>query len=196
MNNPIYISLGCDCSVAYQLQKLNLRSSSFPFDWIRINHNNLINILNNNFQFFTDIQYLNKIKIDKENKFPYLEEDWTDNILTENMIVHHDFLNIKFYHDFQNDDNLNNFYDQKINFQIKYNRRIQRFRKVCKDSSIKKIFVRIIKNSEEKEKLNKVLEKYCQNNNFELKTIIIDKNQKFASWKKDELDWDHFFIHD
>ena len=29
-----YISLGSSCSVAYQLQKLNLKKETLPFDWM------------------------------------------------------------------------------------------------------------------------------------------------------------------
>jgi hypothetical protein len=190
MENHILISLGHDCCVAYQLQKFGLRSMSLPFDWIRLNLTNLEHILNNNFQFFTDDKYLIKDNIDHLNKFPLLDENWKDTNNTKNLIVSNTYYNIKFYHDF---DSEKDFEEQIINFKIKYSRRIDRFNKICKDSSIKKTFIRICKNPKEKEILENILCEYCGNDNFYLKIIIQDNKQKFQSWKKEELDWNSIF---
>lgn len=193
LNNPIYIPLGSDCSVAYQLQELNLRSFSFPFDWIRINLDNLLRILNNNFQFFTEEKYLEKCNIDELGKFPLIDEVWPREELNKNnIIVENTFYKLKFYHDFNQDLEIS-FEEQIKNFQEKYLRRIERFQQICQNKDIKKIFIRICKNTKEKEILEKVLENYCTNNNFELKIIIIDNKQKFSSWKKDELSWLYLF---
>ena len=39
------ISLGSNCSVTYQLNKLGLRMQAYPFDWVKISLNQLNNIL-------------------------------------------------------------------------------------------------------------------------------------------------------
>lgn len=149
--------------------------------------------MNNNFQFFTEEKYLKKCNIDEFGKFPLIDEDCPkENKNKNNIIVENTFYKIKFYHDFNNDLEIN--FDNQIKlFQDKYIRRIVRFQEICQNRDIKKIFVRICKNTKEKEILEKVLEKYCKNNNFELKIIIIDNKKKFSSWKKDELDWTTYF---
>ena len=48
------ISLGGNCSITYQLIKLNLRSEAYPFDWTKISINQLINVLENNFNGYSE----------------------------------------------------------------------------------------------------------------------------------------------
>ena len=48
------ISLGGNCSITYQLIKLNLRSEAYPFDWTKISINQLINVLENNFDGYSE----------------------------------------------------------------------------------------------------------------------------------------------
>ena len=59
----LYISLGSDCSVSYQLRKTNLQTSpnyntthgTMPFDWMKItNLDKLCAILDNDFADFAD----------------------------------------------------------------------------------------------------------------------------------------------
>ena len=53
MQQPVYISLGSDCSVSYQLRKCGLQTASMPFDWLKIdNLDSIISILQNNFKDF------------------------------------------------------------------------------------------------------------------------------------------------
>ena len=40
----IYIPLGTTCSIAYNLKKYNLRKATYPFDWIRINNLNKLQL--------------------------------------------------------------------------------------------------------------------------------------------------------
>lgn len=53
---PVYISLGNTCCIAYQLQNLGIRNTSYPFDWCKLNINKLNNVLSNNFKDFEDIE--------------------------------------------------------------------------------------------------------------------------------------------
>lgn len=50
-----FISLGGNCSVTYQLNKYNLRSKSFPYDWSKIKINKLRESLKYNFLKYDDI---------------------------------------------------------------------------------------------------------------------------------------------
>jgi len=67
----VYISLGCSCATAYQLNKLEVRKKSYPFDWCKVSIKQLNLILENNFKYF------NKVNIKKwsENHSSYLLEN-------------------------------------------------------------------------------------------------------------------------
>ena len=45
----IFISLGSNCSVTYQMIKYNIRTYAYPFDWCALTINQLIKILENDF---------------------------------------------------------------------------------------------------------------------------------------------------
>ena len=51
-----FIPLGGNCSVSYNLNKLKLRSVSYPFDWSSINLSNLVNVITNDFHKFDEIE--------------------------------------------------------------------------------------------------------------------------------------------
>jgi hypothetical protein len=51
----LYINLGSNCSVTYQLNKHKLRTVAFPFDWAKISIQQLNLILQNNFDGYSDI---------------------------------------------------------------------------------------------------------------------------------------------
>ena len=51
-----YISLGGNCSVAYNLNRLNLRNKAYPFDWCKISIKQLVNVLSNNFKDFDKVE--------------------------------------------------------------------------------------------------------------------------------------------
>lgn len=52
----VLVSLGSNCSVTYQLNKLNLRNRAFPFDWAKVPLSALINVLKNDFINYTDLK--------------------------------------------------------------------------------------------------------------------------------------------
>ncbi len=51
----VIVSLGSNCAVAYQLDKLNLRDQAYPFDWAKIKLDSLIQVLESGFVDFTDM---------------------------------------------------------------------------------------------------------------------------------------------
>jgi hypothetical protein len=67
-----YVSLGSSCSVAYQLQILNLKKESLPFDWIRSNSvSYVLSLIQNNFTgFFDDLEH-----VKDDERFPFIEDN-------------------------------------------------------------------------------------------------------------------------
>jgi len=173
----IYISLGSDCSVAYQLQIRNLRKLALPFDWIRINNiNSLIAVLETNFQYFLD----NLIIERESDKFPIIAEDYIDTI-SKTLVIKNTRYNIMFPHEIKEE------YELEI-FKEKYYRRINRFIEIIKDPSIKKIFIRASNKTENIELLNKTLAKIT--NNYKLIAIEYDNKIKYSSWHHNEYQWE------
>ena len=53
-----FISLGGNCSVTYQLNKLNLRNLAYPFDWSQIKLTQIIKAFNTNFEEYDKIKLI------------------------------------------------------------------------------------------------------------------------------------------
>lgn len=51
----LYISLGGNCAVSWNLRRLFLRKESYPFDWCKMNINKLNSVLENNFDGFSNV---------------------------------------------------------------------------------------------------------------------------------------------
>ena len=51
-----YVSLGGNCSIAYNLIKLGKYNNRYPFDWCKISINQLNNVLENNFLDYSVLQ--------------------------------------------------------------------------------------------------------------------------------------------
>ncbi len=153
--------------------------------------NNLIDlteILDNNFQFFNK-DYLEIIR--DSDKFPLVDEEW-NNKSNKNLIIKHTKYNIIFPHEIPYDID-KDIVDKNMEIMVeKYNRRIIRFLEIIKNPKIKKIFIRITDKKEDEKLLYKTLEKVSDN--FLLKCIYLNKSIKYASWKKDEIDWNALFI--
>jgi len=117
----MFISLGSDCSITYNYQKLGLKTYTYPFDWIKSNNfENILSTIKNNFEEWYDES--NYICIKESEIHPYIEEDFQfnqkDNLKT--IIIENKINKIKFYHDLT----INNDIISIIN---KYRRRINRF---------------------------------------------------------------------
>jgi hypothetical protein len=116
-----YISLGPTCSIAYQLQKLNKKKESLPFDWIRCySIESVLHLIKNNFiDLFEGIEFVRD-----DTKFPFIEdidgEKFDTIMMKDTKIYKNDKLGISFFHDFKDG------IDVKEVIQ-KYKRRISRF---------------------------------------------------------------------
>jgi hypothetical protein len=182
---PIHISFGCDCSIAYHLQKNNLRFEAYPFDWINSNIDGINLCISDNFLNFTNSHYL-EFKNESLN-FPLIDENWIEN-KTKIIKVQHIIYKFIFPHDFKdkNDKEINNFIS-------KYSRRIERFQKVMKSNILKKLYIICKKN--EINKLNLLNELLIKNNyqNFIIKFKIHDEFPKNDSWKRESFNWYDWF---
>lgn len=189
-----YVSLGGDCSISHNLNKLKIRKNAYPFDWCKMTINQLIDILENNFKEFTDLHI--KYKSDK-----HLLDDKASYVLTNkyNIIFAHEVLHKK----------------DISNFQEDLSRRIDRFNTLSKTNTKNLVYVRIEKTAYKKsynEKLSKllyVLDKI--NTNYKLililhstyiisphlisfSKLIIKYYDNFSSdWTMTDFDWTYFF---
>jgi len=125
-----YISLGPTCSIAYQLQKLEKKKESLPFDWIRCYPiSSVFHLIQNNFDgLFDEIEF-----VKDDTKFPFIEDNENETFDTIKMkdtkIYKNDKLGISFFHDFK--DGI-----EKKDVIEKYNRRIDRFYNLIKTPSV------------------------------------------------------------
>jgi hypothetical protein len=173
---------------------MNLRTIALPFDWIRINIDDLINILETDFQFFLDELFIES----ESNKFSLIDlieiknYDIFNSVGIKNsfeldktlIIKSRKYLSLVFPHEIKD---INDF----PIFIEKYKKRINNFRNIINDSKINKIFIRVEKNLSSKlDKLDK-LSNLCKPN--QIKYVNIDKSIKYSSWKKDEIDWKNIF---
>jgi hypothetical protein len=185
----VIIPLGSNCSVAYQLNKYGLRKESYPFDWCCMNINQLIKILENDFEDFEDftVKKLSDNHMDNNNRPTY--------IITNKY-------GVKMAHEICNLDNLDIFRET-------LKRRIIRFRNIINDNQ-QVIFIRIELNKlsqtnfENKyKKLVEILDKYNQKYKLIVITNVITnathisenmyiyecKNLYSDDWKMEHLDW-------
>jgi hypothetical protein len=169
------ISLGIDCSIAYQMNKHNKKYILSPFDWIYCEKlSDIIKLIDNRFINFTNIDNYNLVPV-KQNTFFGL-----NNVLEINkqshFIMKHKYYKIRLPHELETLDDI-------PKFQIKYSKLIDDFYK-CDNIT----FVRLGKTNDIKylNELNNVLEKYFDN--FDVRFVDIS-GYDTISWQKDELPW-------
>ena len=181
----MFISLGGNCSIAYQLNKYDLRTHAYPFDWCKINSKQLLQVLKSNFKNFSILEFK---KYSENHK---LIADGTININQGSVILKNKY-NIQFAHELKRDDEI-------LEYQNKLSNRIHRFNTLKIPT-----FIRI-----ETENLNNDKIKIYQNIEIELskyfdnyKLILISKFKyesekivwyplEFTSdWTYSNLDWE------
>ena len=196
----MYISLGGNCSITYQLNKFNLRNKAFPLDWAKIKINQLINVLENNFENYTESLQI---------------KGFSDS--HQSYIITNDY-SIQFAHELINIDELGEL-KALDDFKDKIKRRITRFQNLSNNYGDKITFIRIELDVPKSNyidniiKLVKLIKNYYSN--FILK-ILIETNSyntiinnpifekleyveiiKFDSysedWKMDHINWSSVF---
>jgi hypothetical protein len=191
----IYISLGGNCSISYQLKKLNLKNISYPFDWCKVSINQLIKVLENDF-----IKYTESLSI---YKFSELHHNFITND-KYSLILKNNY-NITFAHELCDVNNLD-IYKEKIE------RRIKRFKDIKENTDLiifTRIELNIIKENYKDKviKLCEILDKYS--NNYILKLVInsciefdnlpenvvIYKYYEFTDdWQMNKINWNEIFL--
>lgn len=181
----LYIGIGSNCSITYWLNKLELRTCGFPFDWCALTIKHLNNILKHNFN-----EYVETLQI------KCLSDKHPDKNGNPSIIITNKY-NVKFAHEVITSD-ISKFVDS-------LNKRVERFRDLYKEESI--IYVRIelqiVKFGyfNELKELIKLLD--IINPNYIIKLIIhkdsveikLDKVQVFyfdsfsPDWKMEHIDW-------
>ena len=192
-----YISLGCDCSVSYNLRKLCLQKcGTMPFDWMKLmNINNLVDILDNDFRDVYDYsKYIKKKQNPVFDNQQNLMANMSGDVGVKSLVklVHMEYGFILPHESVLDTIDV-------LEFEKKYSRRVERFRCVVKDNTICKVFVRLldknnckdtIDNRIKKQNLELALSRYgcC---NFEIK-YINDTNlpeHSMFDWKREYLPW-------
>lgn len=186
----VYISLGTDCSVAYNLQKYNVRKNAYPFDWIRCsNFSKVVECIQNHFQDFIVQEKLEIIHC--SDKFPLLKtDDFIDGQFDNTLIVKNNRYGFKFVHDFNVD-----IESELSQITDKYRRRIERFYQTLVNPNIKVVFIRIgcsQLSHKDLEYFNSVIRNYTTN--YEFKYIKYHRKTKFQSWKREELNWETYLL--
>jgi hypothetical protein len=177
----VYISVGCDCAVAYHLRKLDLCHEAFPFDWIKINNVKQIKeTLDNNFSLFFENYELINSSDNFNNSDDNSIKSKVKIKLSNNMILPHEAKDIVF-----------NFEEYKE----KYMKRINRFNSICRDLKIKKVFVRA-DNQKLKDEYIKLLHDSLNSYNVQNYIIkFIDYSQFVIpsdyvfDWHRDYINW-------
>ena len=121
-----FISLGYFCSVALELEKIGLRSTSSPFDWVISNYEGVINAMQNHFEDFLSYDHLLQSESIRKRYFDEKYRMW-------------------FFHDF---DQYHSLKAQLPDVKAKYLRRIDRFYEDIKQPTL---FVRYISDETEEE---------------------------------------------
>lgn len=207
VNEVCYISLGCDCSVSYQLRRLGLQTrGTMPFDWMRIDKlQQVIFILENEFNDFARFE---SYSIKKQNlEFDYFdidkEKQINKNRINENRInekrineksnykmVHKKY---KFIlpHEYKGSD------IDSFNFEAKYSRRIERFLEIGRNPALRKVFIRLgkAKDARNLTRLHNALDKLGIVN-YIVKYISLEEwdylilNTETFQWQRDYIPWE------
>ena len=186
-SNIIYVPLGLDCSVAYQLKNLGLRYCSFPFDWIYLPKIlDLINIIKTDFNNFLNLDMYNIVKLNMTNFKLYDPTNQT--ISTDSTYL---FANYKLVHKQYKltlPHEINNLKTDLDDFINRYQRRIIRFNQLKKsDKNI--VFIRLGSKSD-KTYINLLDELLKTNFGMNTRLIFIDSTKyQTSSWHRNEINW-------
>lgn len=184
------IPLGSDCCVAYQLKKLGFREAAYPFDWLRINLEDVITLMTKNFRdLFVDIYFKRK----SENyRFGINENE--EEVKTEFGSIWRSkiYPSLEFCHDFVDDLGTN-----LESVKRKYQKRIDRFL-LDIDSSILVHWANGKIKQETVDKWNFLIRRKIWILNQEKEGTdgyvnFVKVTTKFTNWQRDDFDWSSFF---
>ena len=179
-----YVSLGSNCSIAYNLNLYKKRTQSYPFDWCKIKLNQLVDVLEADFSDYTNVQ---KKKFSENHKLISVNK-----IECEGTYILKNKYNIEFAHE------LTKLYETD-KFKSLIDKRIERFNNLTNP-----IFIRLEQNKvnvEQYKKLYDHLEKkfksfklvVISNTSIDYKNIINYKICEFKDWRYLNFNWLNMF---
>lgn len=161
-----FVTMGYDCSPAAALRELKLREFALPFDWIQSNVFSIQKCFENNFsQFHTNLRLshnqrrlIDEYGFEFPHDYPLVNNKNSNNDQNYENVGEGDFEESK----------LNVIVDTWLNYynmvKEKYNRRIERFQNIMKDT--KPIIVLCRYNTRHVLKLQSLFSKYYKKNNI------------------------------
>lgn len=176
-----FISLGGNCSVAFQLKNIGIRFNSYPFDWAKINISQLNNILDNDFK---DFHNLSIKKLSHNHNYKFIDN--------QNSFLLTNPYKIIFAHEIPFNNNQDIVDSNIVALKEKFNRRINRFRNLNSMSNTKVTFVlfNFYNNDTNLIKLINNLKKYISE--FSVIYILLDNNNTLDNNRSD-LDYCYFY---
>lgn len=191
-----FISIGSDCSTAYQLNKYGLRTAAYPFDHVRIKKlSTICDIINKQFAGYVDFEVKSK-----KNCYQYTSDIITDIKSTNKTIILKNEYGVIFPHDCSHTEQIPSIIE-------KYRRRIDRFMSLAHKDIIFiwyepiKIkmtdidsFISIINRINPK--LVWILVIICRDipmNSYKNVKFIID-DKEYIDWTRSNLDWSNIFF--
>jgi hypothetical protein len=192
----VVMSLGSNCCITWWIRYYKLSEYALPFDWSAFTIQNLIDVLENNFDNFHESLNIYCIS----DKHHILNLDTDINLEKKPSAIIKNKYNFRFAHEVLKTDELDK-------FKISISNRIDRYIELCKTNKETITYVRIeLKKITESyikhlHKLIKLLDSF--NENYIIKLIIHEKSipfniskiqifyfQEFSSdWKMSELNW-------
>jgi hypothetical protein len=166
-----YISLGSDCAIAYHLERLGLRTHSYPFDWV------LSPCIEPSIQ--DNFPWLDELQFKHNNYYPRIEEQWKDETELLQYVVDVKY-KITFLHDFSSKEDL-------PGVKEKYRRRIDRFQAVMRDPTICKKCFRM-----GKVKIKDLCVLFRQAG-YQNVHVYVHEHVKGVDWKKEKWNWKEWF---
>jgi len=164
---PNFISLGGNCSVAYQLQKYNLRKISYPFDWCKIKFNKLVEVLIYNFERFQDIEI---VKYSENHDNSYIIKNKYNTFAHEVTCT-----------------------DKLADFSKKLEKRVNKFKRLDNIIFVRLELDNVKDYSYLTNELDKIFNNYkliVISKKKPLGNIIFFELPKFIDWKCNNFDWD------
>ena len=181
-----YISLGSNCSVAYQLKKRNLKTKSYPFDWCKISILQLVKVLGNNFNWYFESLEIKKISYNHSSLF------------NNYSLILKNIYDIEFAHEITNN-------DQLTEFKNKIKNRIDNFNSLTDKiifirielKPIKKIYgeyiiklVELLNNFSTNYILKIIINTDIQFNGLPSNVQIYKFNEFTSDWQMNHINWD------
>ena len=184
---PIHISLGSNCSITYQLEAYGLRTCLYPFDWTKITLNQLIKVLESDFESYSSTLEVkafspahSSLLLNNEYGVCLLKQSSNSDLAQAVCLLKQA---VQFDHELTNNKQDK---DNKDEFEISIERRIDRFRALKNNTNIR--FYRIELSCLNLGYINK-LNKLCELlslfvQNFQLVLLIQEDSWDFIPWNK------------